>query len=54
MKYVIISLISISMTGTDKKYKEQYHSMTSHTVQAIQYNTKMQKIYKSIKVKGKK
>jgi hypothetical protein len=43
-----------SMTGTDKKHKQQYHSTTLHTVQAIQYNTKMQKIYKSIKVKGKK
>jgi hypothetical protein len=41
------------MTGTDKKHKQQYHSTTSYTVQAIQYNTKMQKIYKSIKVKGK-
>jgi hypothetical protein len=51
MKHVIIS---VSMTDTDKKHKQQYHSTTSHTVQAIQYNTKMQKIYKSKKVKGKK
>jgi hypothetical protein len=54
MKHVIISLISISMTDTDKKHKQQYHSTTSHTVQALQYNIKMQKIYESIKVKGKK
>jgi hypothetical protein len=38
------------MTGTDKK-----HSITvRHHTQYKQYNTKMQKIYKSIKVKGKK
>jgi hypothetical protein len=48
MKHVLISLISISMTGIDKKHKQQYHSTTSHTVQAIQYNTIQYKNAKNV------